>query len=211
MRAAEAVVENTDAAGGRRDLFLCHAFCEIGAKPLVSELEAIRQFLDEHPRDVIQIIIQDEGPLPSDIAAAFEQSGLIDIVYSHTRGDSWPTLRQMIEAESRVLVSAENQSGGFDWYHDAFTFIQDTPFKFEIATEFSCEQNRATSESPLLLVNHWLSPVSPTEADRVNKSEVLRARVEQCQLERNRAPNLIAVDFYDSGDLLEVIDALNGT
>ena len=32
----------------------------------------------------------------------------------------------------------------------------------------------------------------------------------QCQRERGRLPNILAVDFYRSGDLFEVVAELNG-
>jgi hypothetical protein len=208
VRAAEAIVATTEFAGGDRDLFLCHAFCEIGAIPLVSELKKVRAFLDENPGEVIAIVVQDEGPAPADIAGAFAEAGLEELAYTHTPGP-WPTLGEMIESESRIFVSAENQSGEFAWYHDAFTFIQDTPFKFEASSEFTCKLNRGSPDNPLLLVNHWLSPVSPSSAAEVNGSDFLEARVEQCVRERGLVPNMMAVDFHDSGDLVATVKALN--
>ena len=44
----------------------------------------------------------------------------------------------------------------------------------------------------------------------VNSRDVLLSRLEQCQAERDRLPNFVAVDFYDQGDLLDVVDTLNG-
>ncbi len=39
---------------------------------------------------------------------------------------------------------------------------------------------------------------------------MLLPRAEECQQERGRLPNFVAVDFYDRGDLLGVVDTLNG-
>lgn len=208
--AAEATQERTAELGGRRDLFLCHAFCELGATPFVDELERIRRFLEEHPREVIVMIVQDEGPLPADVGAAFDESGLTELVYTHELGDPWPTLGEMIDANTRVFVTAENHSGEIDWYHDAFTFVQDTPFSYESVEDFDCDPNRGTADSPLFLVNHWLSPVSPTSADRANDADVLRDRIERCRSDRGRLPNMIAVDFHDRGDVIDIVRELNG-
>ncbi|MDC1390036.1 hypothetical protein N8342_09350 [Acidimicrobiales bacterium] len=61
-------------------------------------------------------------------------------------------------------------------------------------------------------INHWVEtglPV-PAEADRVNAIAVLRSRVDECQTERGRGPGIIAVNFWERGDLLEIVDELNG-
>jgi hypothetical protein len=209
VRSAEATVERTAQLGGDRGLYLCHAFCEIGARPFVSEMVAVREFLEEHPREVIVMIIQDEGPTPADIAAAFDEAGLDQLVHTQQPGEPWPTLGEMIDADSRVFVSAENQSGRFDWYHDAFTSVQDTPFDYETVESFDCARNRGAPESPLLLVNHWLNPVSPRAADEANSAQVLLERVDECRADGRGKPNLIAVDFQDRGDLLQVVNGLN--
>jgi hypothetical protein len=44
----------------------------------------------------------------------------------------------------------------------------------------------------------------------VNAYEPLLARARACERLRGRPVNLVAVDFYRRGDLLRVVDALNG-
>jgi len=39
---------------------------------------------------------------------------------------------------------------------------------------------------------------------------VLLARARKCAKERGHIPNIIAVDFWQSGDLIAVVDELNG-
>ena len=43
-----------------------------------------------------------------------------------------------------------------------------------------------------------------------NNADVLGARAEQCAAVRGLQPNLLAVDFISEGDVMEVVDALNG-
>ena len=43
----------------------------------------------------------------------------------------------------------------------------------------------------------------------MNAYDVLMPRAEQCMQERGLLPNIIAVDFYDQGDLLKVAQDLN--
>jgi hypothetical protein len=44
----------------------------------------------------------------------------------------------------------------------------------------------------------------------VNARDVLLPRLEECQEERGQLPNFVAVDYYSRGDLLPVVDELNG-
>ena len=41
-----------------------------------------------------------------------------------------------------------------------------------------------------------------------NPSFIERAR--ECEEQGNALPNFVAVDFYDIGDVFEVVDSLNG-
>ena len=51
----------------RRAAYLCHGFCELGARPLADALRDIRDFLVENPGEVVLIVIEDYVP-PADIA-----------------------------------------------------------------------------------------------------------------------------------------------
>ena len=65
---------------GKPGVFLCHRFCELGATELTGALRDVREFLVEHPDEVLIIVIEDYV-LPSAIVAAFEESGLAEKVY----------------------------------------------------------------------------------------------------------------------------------
>ena len=69
--------------------------------------------------------------------------------------------------------------------------------------------DRGLDDAPLLLLNHWVSPPSPELATEANSEEVLLARAERCSELRGQPVNLVAVDFYENGDLLATVDELN--
>jgi hypothetical protein len=118
----------------------------------------------------------------------------------------------MIERNERLLVMAENDASGPDWYHPGFELTQETPYSFASPAEFSCESNRGLPESPLFQLNHWIEKVmpSPGDAEVVNEFEFLLKRALGCQAERGMFPNLVAVNFYEIGDVMRVVDVLNG-
>ena len=199
-------------ADSPRKLYMCHGMCEIGASEFVAALAEIRRFLILNPGEVILVMIEDYVT-PEEIAAAFEESRLIDLVYKGAPGPPWPTLGEMVQTGQRVLVVAENNASGVAWYHQAFEIFQETPYHTTDAAQFSCEPNRGGTRGSLLLVNHWVvkPPTSgPSDAAVVNAYDFLLDRVRRCQEARGKTANLIAVDFFDIGDLLRVTDTLNG-
>ncbi|MEE2828657.1 MAG: hypothetical protein VX498_05690 [Myxococcota bacterium] len=195
------------------DLYLCHSDCDFGAILLSEALGLIRDFLLAHPTEVMAIIFQD-AISPEQTASAFAKAGLDDLVYTHPPGAVWPRVGEMVEANTRLLVTAEFSGPPPAWYHHAWDLFQDTHYAFEDLDSMHCESHRGTEESPLFLVNHWLAgPLGlplPSLSEEANQAEVLWAQLERCEEERGLRPNLIAVDFYAVGDLLAVVDALNG-
>jgi hypothetical protein len=197
---------------GPRALYLCHGFCEIGAQPLVPVLRTIRDFLVENPGEVLVIVFEDYVP-PEEVAHAFEESGLVRFVYRGRVEPPWPTLREMISSDQRVLVLAEKRSGGAPWYHLAFEVLQETPYHFEKPEQFSCRPNRGGTDGSLFQINHWIDTTPtprPSNAEIVNSHDFLLDRARQCQRERGLLPNVFAVDFAMTGDVVGAAAELNG-
>jgi hypothetical protein len=210
MRIRDRMMGGTE---GEPGVYLCHGFCELGALDMTSVLKSIRAFLIANPNEVIIIIVQDEGVPPRDIEKAFQESGLIDFVYRGSVKPPWPTLREMVARDHRVLVMAENDSQGVPWYYSAFEVMQETPYRFHDPAEFSSVPNRGGTEGSLLLMNHWIETAPhplPSNAEIVNAHSFILDRARSCKEERGKIPNIIAVDFYATGDLIEAVATLNG-
>jgi hypothetical protein len=205
---------------GERGMYLCHTFCELGATALEPVLRDLHAFLVSHPDDVVVVINQDYVT-PADFVKAVDDAGLGELAY---RGpvDRWPTLREMIDSDQRIVFLAENHAGAAPWYHLAYERItMETPFGFSRPEQLiapadlaaSCRQNRGPAEAPIFLVNHWITtdPVPlPSNAAKANAYDPLLARMRECRRVRRHFPNLVAVDFYREGDLFRVVDTLNG-
>jgi hypothetical protein len=199
---------------GPVDEYLCHGMCELGSTLWLPVMKDVRTWLDAHPREVVTLFVQDEVS-PADTAAVVRKAGLEPYAYTPTEGMSdWPTLGQMIDSGKRLVVLMENRNGGttYPWLLRGFHWTQETPFEFRRAAQFSCAPNRGPEDAPLFLLNHWITNKvrELTNATRVNARAVLLPRAEKCLQERSRLPNFVAVDFYDRGDLMGVVDTLNG-
>ena len=197
---------------GRRTLYLCHGFCELGAYELAPALARIREFLIQNPGEVLLIVVEDYVA-PDDLAEAFEASGLAERVYRGPPGPPWPTLWQLVASGQQVVVFLESGRAGVAWLLPAFELIQETPYTFRSPDQFSCRPNRGSPEASLFQLNHWIETTPaplPSNARVVNARDALLRRARLCERERGRLPNVVAVDFYRSGDLVGVVDELNG-
>jgi hypothetical protein len=199
-----------------RDVYLCHTLCGFGATRAVDALRGVRDFLANHLREVVLVSIEDHVR-PRDVARVFEESGLAALVWRGRIGpDRLPTLREMIDSGRRVVVMAENSTGAVPWLRAQFDLVQETPYRFatpeELAGPGSCRPNRGGLRNPLFLLNNWVD-TSPLPRMRnaalVNAFETLLRRARLCRRLRDRLPNLVAVDFYEQGDVVGVVRALN--
>jgi len=153
---------------------------------------------------------------------AVRDAGLADLAFTPPATSRWPTLREMIAADRRLVLLAENHAGAAPWYQLAYArLVEETPYTFSKAAELldradlaaSCRPNRGPARAPLFLLNHWVStdPVPlAKDAARVNAYAPLLARARACRRARGHVPNLVAVNFYREGALRRVVDTLNG-
>jgi len=206
---------------GERGMYLCHSFCELGGTPLEDMLRELHDFLVANPGEVVVVINQDYIT-PQDFVGAVEEAGLADLAYRGPVTGRWPTLREMIDSNQRVVFLAENNAGAAPWYRPAYEAItEETVYAFARPEQLidgarlarTCRPNRGPAGAPLFLFNHWITtdPVPlPSHADEVNAYGPLLARLRECRRVRHHIPNLVAVNFYRRGDLLRAVDTLNG-
>lgn len=197
-------------------LVVYHGFALTGSEPLENPLGQLRTFLDSNAREVVSIIFETEID-GNRISTALDDAGLLGYLHTQAAGAAWPTLGEMIESGKRLVIFTENQTnaGTPEWFHYAWGHIFDTPYTFESRADFTCELNRGSIDNSLFLVNHWITaPVVGTgirdSAALVNESEVLLPRVRECMEQQKHIANFIAVDFSGLGDLMQVVDSVNG-
>lgn len=201
--------------------FMCHELCQLGAVDLTAELGRIKDFLAANPREVLTFINQD-AISPEDFATAVTNSGLLPYVYQGPVA-TFPTLGQMIDSGQRVVMLAEQESAGVPWYHNAYDgTVMETPYDFlndpALLTDpsklnESCRPNRGQEGSPLFLMNHWITTGVTPDINKmaiVNTRDALVARARACEARRGKLPNILAVDFFGTGDLLGATRELNG-
>jgi hypothetical protein len=191
---------------GRR--VFCHGFCGLASTRHRDGLAVVKTFLDAHPNEVLTFIYENHVR-PRDLAADFEAGGLGGSAFTKRRGEPWPTLGQMIDAGTRIVIATESRGAGPEWVHSMWDLGFDT--KYGLA-ELDCQPNRGSVKNGLFLLNHWVNALglpSETNARAVNGFENVYRRASRCARDTTHVPNYVAVDFYEHGDLFAAVDQLN--
>jgi hypothetical protein len=198
-------------AEGEPDVWLCHTVCELGATRLVDALETFREFLEANPGEVVILFIEPYVQ-PDELEKRFERAGLDGYLATLSRDEPLPTLGELVDDDKRVIVFTEKDADGtLPWYLDGFSFVQDTPLGATRVGQLRCTRERGDADSPLLMLNNWADLFPPRL--RANRPFLTRRflleRARRCERRRGLPVNLIAVDYYDQGDLVEAVEQLN--
>ena len=196
---------------GERRVYLCHTLCELGAEPIGEQLALYRTFLDANPREVLILFVEPYVPV-EEIERALSDADLLDEAAEIPVGEPLPTLGELIRARTRLVVLAERDGGARPWYLPGFELVQDTPLGATRPGQLRCRRFRGEPGSPLLLLNHWIDtfPPSVSRNDRIG-ADFLGRRAQRCGDVRGLVPNLLAVDFYERSDVVDVARRLNAT
>lgn len=189
---------------------LCHGVCALGSRPLIDGLAELRGFLDAHPDEVLTLILERYAD-PALVEAAFEEAGLLHRTWSRPPGSDWPTLAELLDSGAQLLVFDQDPVPDHPWLMHFYTEGWDNDYAARSPADFSCDPLRGDPSHDLFLLNHFLTQTlgSPELAEQVNHQPLLGERIAQCQEETGREVNLVAVDFYEIGDVLEVVAQLN--
>jgi hypothetical protein len=210
VRTAERLAGRVGAGNlrGARQVWLCHSLCELGATKMSDALTTYRDWLDEHPGQLLVLFLEPSVPAWA-VERQFQQAELLDRLARLRRDRPLPTLGTLLERGRQLVVLGERDTGDLPWYLEGFDWIQDTPLG-EGATR-SCARSRGEPDSPIFMLNHWVDrfPPRPSANSNVNFREAILARARRCERRRDLRPSFIAVDHYELGGVVAAAEALN--
>lgn len=226
------------------DWHLCHSSCDLlDAGVLSAWLSTIKTWLDANPDDVVTVVlVNSDNATPADLAAEYATSGIMSYVYMppsiSSPPSSWPTLQELISANTRLLtfvasldISQISSSEAF--LMDEFTFIFETQYQITDASQFSCLPNRpssvendisaAISSNRMPFMNHFLDQsallgietpdvdeIGTTNSPSTSSVANLGGEAQACKTAWGKAPTFILVDFFNEGPAIATVDSLNG-
>mmetsp|Transcript_1746 Transcript_1746/g.2310 ORF Transcript_1746/g.2310 Transcript_1746/m.2310 type:complete len:418 (+) Transcript_1746:63-1316(+) len=209
-------------------LSFCHGNCNLGRRDPTEVFTNIVSFLQDNPTELIIFNFQISygNPTPLQLWNLMDTvDGLKEMSYKHNSGN-WPTIGSLLESGKQIISFKHN---GINCYNTGAAgctpFIQEF-FDYTIGTDWdfgsvsqindyedSCEGIRGTTnKKQFYAINHFVTTfLGPSEgaADTLNQRNSLEARISNCEIETNREPNFVAIDFWQKGDLLEVAQDVN--
>jgi len=185
------------------ELWLCHGACELGKTRFSEALGWIASFLELNPREVMLLDVENLAPV-ADVAAALEAAGLDSLAHAQTPGAAWPDLGTMIDAGRRLVVLSTDAAGGPLWLNPASEIVFGTPGGAASKDELSCELETPVIAQGLFKLTHTVGTVASAEAAaEVNAEPFLSQRIDECEAAVGHPVNLLSVDYYSEGDVLE--------
>jgi len=200
----------------------CHGVCHFGARDIVEVFANINRFLDLNPTEVVAIPLQINNGVGDtvDIKVLYnlmlQVPGFTDKFYVHENLiEDWPTLRESIDANKRVLMFYYNSPeckepddcpAGLHYY---WNYAIETQWDFETLTDIQATSNscdfRTTAGAvgrTFFGVNNFITPPAQDKAKTVNEFDFAKNRIAMCsELNENLDVNFILVDFWSEGDL----------
>jgi len=191
-----------------------HGFSFLGSVPLSSNLAEIKNFLENNPTEIVTIIF--ECNVSADmIEQAFINAELYNYLFEKNELLPWPTLEEMINENKRLVVFTDQDDASEQqkWYHYVWDFAVETHFTIHNPDEFNCDYNRGDPENDLFIFNHFITSSVGTgnidQATIANSYPFFIDRIYNCIAEKEKLPNFITVDFYQTGNCCEVVNTLN--
>lgn len=210
------------------DIWLCHSFkgqCYnfTAFQPAINTLREVEAFLSENPTEIVTIIIEDYVHTPKGLTNLFTNAGLdkywFPVSKMPKKGEDWPTVTEMVQANRRLLVftsdsSKEVKEGiAYEWKY----MLENEPGDPGVVPG-SCPNRKQSKplnsrSASLFLQNYFPTYPVETEACKEN-SAPLAAMVGTCyKAAGNVMPNFLAVNFYmrsDGGGVFDTLDRMNG-
>ena len=199
---------------------LCHGDDDRGFSPCtygnvnsVGWLTNLHDKMEQNPNDVVTLLV--ENYVQADhLKSVFELSNLYEKAFIHELNTPWPTLQELIDKNTTLVVFWE-QGGdaSHPWIHDFLTHSWTTNFAEENTEDMNCDLLRGDVEQEVYHMNNWLrGPIGlsdPSRGDEANNVDFLIGRAQECWQQHGKRPTFIAVDWWEDGDVVAAAKAIN--
>ena len=144
--------------------------------------------------------------------------GFVDKIYVHKYEDAWPTMGDLVEQNTRIIVFYFNGGTctdgtcprGFEYFYN---YASETQFESESLEdlendEYSCEITRGPQDDALpanfLVVNNFVTPPDADTSAIANSQSFLADRLNTCANIAKMRPNFVYLDFWSQGVTAQV-------
>jgi hypothetical protein len=214
-------------------IIFCHGQCSLGVRNIEEVFTNIGTFLDANPKEVLMINFElsdagDSVPSPQDLWGEVPDNGIKSKTYNHD-GAEWPTLQNLLDDGKRLIMFKHNGvtceqgvAGCVNKIKEFHDYAVETKYSFIGVDELddinnSCPGDRGTGGGKdFYAINSFVATelfgyAVPSKAlsEEVNEKEYLLKRLQDCEGVTGFVPNIVNVDFWSTGDVLEVVNEVN--
>jgi len=215
----------------KMEMKIIHGKCRFGSRDPLEVFTNIGTFLRNNPREVvlmpIEVVKDDEGNAPTlqQINDVMIEADIIDLMYQHdvTEADKdWPTLQQLIDRNERLLFFYYNSDDCNrqrcpDKFQEWFRYAAENRFSYEDVdairdTDNSCPAARGLQGNfKFFGLNLFVTNPLPSRkaAQTINSKEFLENQIRTCTEKSGLDVNVLFVDFWSDGDVVEVVQLEN--
>lgn len=219
---------NLDLALCDGQLKLVHSFCWLGTRDPVQVFSYLADFVNANPNEILIVPLEinnDGGQVSLQmIYEMLQAAGVADRLYSHMgKGQAWPTIETLLENRQNLVLfyyNGEHCGGDNDiacppGLMPYFDYTIESRYGFAamdelVDTEFACEVTRGfESTYDFYGVNVFLNVPNEEVAYETNSRDFLAKHLEACSSLYNHRVNLLYVDFWSIGQVLDAVRAYN--
>lgn len=218
-------------------LVTCHAECAFHGRkaPLKEDLGSVSRYLDDHPDAVVTLQLEDHYPRSAmetfvrDNATLFRHGFKPDDPRWAAKKGQWPTLRELIVADQRLLVLTQQAELSGTYAGGITTFLHDRAVTAEnywsmgdtiFSHDTTCKPRWSNipldaADQPiglprLFVMNHFHGVPLSAHSGVDNRLDTVLERLDTaCLSAARRMPNYLAIDFIEWGDMLEFAETYN--
>ncbi|XWS29822.1 hypothetical protein CRYUN_Cryun24cG0063300 [Craigia yunnanensis] len=192
-------------------------------QPAINTLREVEAFLSQYPTEIVTIIIEDYVHAPKGLTKLFTNAGLdkywFPVSKMPKKGEDWPTVNEMVQANHRLLVftsvaSKEAEEGiAYQWKYILENEAGDPGVKPGSCPNRKESRPLNSKSASLFLMNYF--PTYPVENEACKEhSAPLADMIGTCyKAAGTMIPNFLAVNFYmrsDGGGVFYDLDSMNG-
>lgn len=216
------------------EVVFCHGFCTIGRRDPVSVFTNISDFLKLNEKEVVIINFELNDanggtgvPTSQELWDLIPNVGLNTKVYDY-QGGEWPTLQNLLDDDKQLIFFKHNgnvcnngdtSNGCVDKIEELHTYTLETRYDLTTIMDMEdatlgCSGDRGVDGTKdFYALNNFLpgftSLPSKQNSETLNSKAFLEKRLEDCETLTGLKPNFINVDFWQIGDLVEVVRDAN--
>lgn len=188
-------------------------------------LRELKIFLENNPERIFTLFIEDKTGNLEQLADLFAESGLEPFIYKQPQNREWPTLKEMIKNNQRLIVFMSRDSDNYGNSLDKYAFFNSKNFfiaesRYNFRSILSLEKDRYGTEdeklfskiierdpdNKLWVLQHFVTPTLGGAADSskvVNAWPFLQRRISEYQSHLGK-PNFVWLDFLTDVDVANI-------